>query len=76
MRKGGGSNGRVAGDSGCPKNELPPYVLRQLGVGLAVPSRPVPYGIVTLRYAYSEQLRAARDDSCARCRPSVFLDHC
>ena len=44
----------MAGDSGCPKNELPPYVLRQLGVGLAVPSRPVPYGIVTLRYAYSE----------------------
>ena len=23
-----------------------------------------------------EQLRAARDDSRARCRPSVFLDHC
>jgi len=30
--------------------------LRQLGVGLAVPSRPVPYGIVTLRYAYSEKV--------------------
>ena len=26
MRKGGGSNGRVAGDSGCPKNQRAPTV--------------------------------------------------
>ena len=49
--------GAASGDSGCPKNELRTYVLRQLGIGLTVPSRPVPYGIVIdLLGIYSECL--------------------